>query len=152
MADRKDDIFSFAGLDPTRVFEGFRTLASDLAGRGANHSRDAYRDMRAVAEEASRTVEATVGSAQSGTAELGLKAIEALRLGADMSAAHMEALMGARSLSEVFELQASFMRRQAETAIEQARSMQEAARRVAGEVARPGRDAAEKVMANIVGL
>ena len=58
----------------------------------------------------------------------------------------MEALLGVKSVSEFFELQTAFIRKQAELAIEQAKSMQEATRKVAENVTKPGKDAAEKVI------
>ncbi len=119
----------------------------DFAEKGATQSREAYARMKAAAEEASRTVESTIYSAQAGSMELGIKAIDALRMNADMSFSHMEALIGAKSLSQFLELQTSFMRKQAEVTLEQARSMQDAARKVAEDVAKPGKQAAEKVMA-----
>jgi phasin len=137
-----DDMFSFSAFDPAKLTQGWR----DFAEQGATHSRETYGKMKSAAEEASRTVESTIHSAQSGSMEMGIKAIDALRTNAEMSFAHMDALMGARSLSEVFELQTSFMRRQAELTVEQAMGMQETARKVAGEMSRPGAEAAEKMM------
>ena len=49
-------------------------------------------------------------------------------------------------MSEFFELQTSFFRKQAELAVEQAKSMQEATQKVAENVTKPGKDAAEKAM------
>jgi phasin len=144
MAYGTDDIFSFSAFDPAKVTESFR----DFAEKGATQSREAYAKMKTAAEEATRTVESTVHSAQSGTVELGLKAIDALRANADLSLSHMEALMGVRSVSEFFELQTSFVRRQAEATVEQAKTMQEAARKLADDVSKPGKEAAEKVMAS----
>ncbi|TWF53416.1 phasin [Neorhizobium alkalisoli] len=144
MAYGTDDIFSFSAFDPAKVTESFR----DFAEKGATQSREAYAKMKTAAEEATRTVESTVHSAQSGTVELGLKAIDALRANADLSLSHMEALMGVRSVSEFFELQTSFVRRQAEATVGQAKTMQEAARKLADDVSKPGKEAAEKVMAS----
>jgi phasin len=137
-----DDIFSFSVFDPARLTQSWR----EFAEQGATHSRDAYGRMKTAAEEASRTMESTIHSAQAGTMEMSLKAIDALRTNAEMSLSHMESLMGAKSLSEFLELQTSFVRKQAELTVEQAIAMQDAARKVAGEVARPGQEAAEKAM------
>ncbi len=138
------DMFSISSFDPNKVTESFR----DFAEKGAAQSRDAYAKMKTAAEDAAKTVEATVESAQSGTVELGLKAIEALRANADSSLSHMEALLSAKSLSELFELQTAFVRKQAELALEQARAMQETTRKVAESVAQPSKDAAQKAMAS----
>lgn len=138
------DMFSISSFDPNKVTESFR----DFAEKGAAQSRDAYAKMKTAAEDAAKTVEATVESAQNGTVELGLKAIEALRANADSSLSHMEALLSAKSLSELFELQTAFVRKQAELALEQARAMQETTRKVAESVAQPSKDAAQKAMAS----
>ncbi|MEA3536003.1 phasin [Rhizobium sp. CC-YZS058] len=138
------DMFSISSFDPNKLTESFR----DFAEKGAAQSRDAYAKMKTAAEDAAKTVEATVESAQSGTVELGLKAIEALRANADSSLSHMEALLSAKSLSELFELQTAFVRKQAELALEQARAMQETTRKVAESVAQPSKDAAQKAMAS----
>lgn len=144
MAYRTDDIFSFAAFDPSKFTETFR----DFAEKGSDQSREAYAKMKAAAEEATKTVESTVQSAQTGSVELGLKAIEALRVNADASLSHLEALLGAKSVSEWLELQTTFVRKQAETTVEQAKAMQEAARKIAEDVAKPGKAAAEKAMAS----
>ncbi|WP_438750118.1 phasin [Pararhizobium sp. O133] len=141
MATKKiDDVFSLASFDPAKVTETFR----DFAEKGAAQSKDAYAKMKTAAEDATKTVEATLESAQSGSVALGLKAIDALRTNAESSLSHLEALIGVKSISELFELQTAFVRKQAELALEQAKSMQEATRQVAETVAKPGKDAAEK--------
>ena len=143
MATKKtDDVFSMASFDPSKVSESFR----DFAEKGATQTKEAYAKMKDAAEDATKTVEATLESAQAGSVELGLKAIEALRTNAENSLSHMEALLGVKSVSELFELQTAFLRKQAEVTVEQAKTMQEATRKVAEQVAAPGKSAAEKAM------
>ncbi|WP_440409641.1 phasin [Neorhizobium petrolearium] len=143
MAYKTDDIFSFSAFDPARLTEGFR----EFAEKGATQSREAYAKMKTAAEEATKTVETTLQSAQAGSVELGLKAIDVMRTNADMSLSHMEALLGVKSVSELIELQTAYIRKQAEVTVEQAKSLQDATRKLAEDVAKPGKDAAEKVMA-----
>jgi hypothetical protein len=69
------DIFSFSSFDPSKMQESFR----DFAEKGAVQSKEAYAKMKSATEEATKTVEATVQTAQAGTVELGLKAIDAMR-------------------------------------------------------------------------
>ncbi|MCY1664649.1 phasin [Rhizobium sp. SL86] len=142
MAYRTDDIFSFSAFDPAKMTDSLR----EFAEKGAAQSREAFTKMKTAAEEATKTVEATMQTAQAGTVELGLKAIDAMRTNADLSLSHMEALLGVKSVAELIELQTGFVRKQAETTVEQAKAMQEAARKLAEEVSKPGREAAEKVM------
>ncbi|KGD86238.1 phasin [Rhizobium sp. YS-1r] len=143
MAYKTDDIFSFSAFDPAKLTEGFR----EFAEKGATQSREAYAKMKTAAEEATKTVETTLQSAQAGSVELGLKAIDVMRTNADMSLSHMEALLGVKSVSELIELQTAYIRKQAEVTVEQAKSLQDATRKLAEDVAKPGKDAAEKVMA-----
>lgn len=138
------DIFSFSTFDPSKMQESFR----DLAEKGAAQSKEAYSKLKSATEEATRTVEATVQTAQAGTVELGLKAIDALRTNADLSLSHMEALLGVKSVAELVELQTSFIRKQAEVTMEQAKAIQETAKKVAETVTKPGKDAAEKAMSS----
>lgn len=145
MATKKtDDVFSVSSFDPSKMTEGLR----DFAEKGAEQSKQAFARMKSAAEEATKTVETTVQSAQAGTVDLGLKAIDALRTNAESSFAHMEALLGVKSVSEFFELQTAFLRKQAEVAVEQAKSMQDATRKLAETVSKPAKDAAEKALSS----
>ena len=105
--------------------------------------------MKLAAEEATKTVETTMQTAQAGSVEFGLKAIEAMRTNAEMSLAHMEALLGVKSVAELVELQTAFIRKQAEVTIEQAKAIQETAKKVADTMTKPGKEAAEKVMSSL---
>ena len=143
MATRKtDDVFSIASIDPSKVSESFR----EFAEKGAAQTKEAYAKMKEAAEDATKTVEATLESAQAGSVELGLKAIDALRTNAENSLSHMEALLGVKSVAELFELQTAFLRKQAEIAVEQARTLQETSKKVAENVTAPSKSAAEKAM------
>ena len=143
MATKKiDDVFSMASIDPSKLSESFR----DFAEKGAAQSKEAYAKMKEAAEDATKTVEATLESAQAGSVELGLKAIDALRTNAENSLSHLEALLGVKSVSELFELQTAFLRKQAEVAVEQAKTLQETSKKVAEKVSAPGKSAAEKAI------
>lgn len=143
MATKKiEDVFSIASIDPSKFSESFR----DFAEKGAAQTKEAYAKMKEAAEDATKTVESTLESAQAGSVELGLKAIDALRTNAENSLSHMEALLGVKSVAELFELQTAFLRKQAEVAVEQAKTLQETSRKVAERVTAPGKSAAEKAM------
>jgi phasin len=143
MAYKPDDFFGFSAFDPSRMAQEFR----DAAHLGAEQSREAYSRLRDATTDATKTVEDTFHSAQSGSFTLSMTAVDAMRSSADLSIAHMQALMGVRSVSELVELQSTFVRRQAELTVENVRELQEATRKVAEEVTKPGREAAERAMA-----
>ncbi|ACM35585.1 MULTISPECIES: phasin [Rhizobium/Agrobacterium group] len=140
----KSTPFSAAAFDPAKISDSLR----DFTEKGAAQSKEAYAKMKTAAEDATKTVEATLQSAQSGSMELGLKAIDALRTNAELSLSHMEALMGVKSVAELVELQTAFIRKQAEVTVEQAKAMQETVKKVAETVAKPGKEAAEKAMSS----
>ena len=139
---KTDDVFSIASFDPSKLAESFR----DFAEKGAQQSKEAYAKLKSAGEEAGKTLEATVQTAQAGSVEIGLKAIDALRVNAESSLSHMEALLGVKSVAEFFELQTSFLRKQAEVTVEQAKALQETTKQVAEKVAKPSKEAAEKAM------
>ncbi|MBX4929979.1 phasin [Rhizobium binae] len=141
---KTDDVFSIASFDPSKLAESFR----EFAEKGAQQSKDAYAKLKTAGEEAGKTLEATVQTAQAGTVEIGLKAIDVLRVNAESSLSHMEALLGVKSIAEFVELQTSFLRKQAELAVDQAKSMQETTKQVAEKLAKPSKEAAEKAMAS----
>lgn len=138
---KTNDVFSFSSIDPSKFTDSFR----EFAEKGVSQSKDAFAKMKTAADEAAKTVEATVQTAQAGSIDLGLKAIDALRTNAENSLSHMEALLGVKSVSELLELQTAFFRKQAEVAVEQMKSIQETSRKVAEDVSRPTKEAAEKV-------
>ncbi|MFK0165863.1 phasin [Rhizobium sp. NPDC090279] len=141
---KKDDVFSTAAFDPSKFSESFR----DFAEKGATQSKEAFAKLKAATEEAGKTVEATVQTAQAGSVEIGLKAIDVLRTNAESSLAHMEALLRVKSVAELFELQTAFIRKQAEVTVEQAKSIQDTTKKVAEKLAKPAKDAAEKAMSS----
>lgn len=145
MATRKTadaQIFPFPAFDPARLTESYR----EFAEKGAVQSREAYARMKAAAEEATKTMETTVDSAQAGSLELGLKAVATLRANAESAFSHMEALMGVKSVAELMELQSSYLRQQIETGVDQAKSWQDAVRKVSEDVSKPGKTIVEKTV------
>ncbi|TPW27918.1 phasin [Pararhizobium mangrovi] len=136
------DVFSFSAFDPTKITETYR----DFAEKSMLQSREGYTRMKTVAEDATKTAEATLENAQAGTVELGLKAIDYMRAHTENSLSHMEALLGVKSVAEVMELQSSFFRKQMELGADHAKSMQETSRKVADDVSKPGKSAMDKAM------
>lgn len=142
-AKKTDDVFAMNAFDPSKLSDNFR----DFAEKSSVKTKEALAKMKEATEEAGKTVEATLQNAQSGAVEFGMKAIEILRANTESSYAHMESLLGVKSVAELFELQTAFVRKQAETAVAQAKSLQETSKKVAEDVSKPGKAAAEKAMA-----
>ena len=134
------EIFAFPNFDPAKVTDSYR----EFAEKGVAQSKEAYAKMKAAAEDASKTMETTMETAQAGTTELGLKAIDSMRVNAENTFSHFEALLGVKSVAEAIELQSSFLRKQIETSVDQAKSWQETVRKVSEDVSKPGKVAVEK--------
>lgn len=139
-----DDVFSFQAFDPSKFSDNFR----DFAEKSSVKTKEALAKVKEATEEASKTVEATLQNAQAGTVELGMAAIGMIRTNTESSLAHLESLLGVKSVSELFEVQTAFLRKQAEAAVEQAKAFTETSKKVAEEVSKPGKTAAEKAMAS----
>ncbi|MBB3952373.1 phasin family protein [Aureimonas jatrophae] len=128
------------GLDPARLGEAFRTMTHS----SLEQSREAYGRMRSAADEATRTLEATIDQAHSGSLNLSKRAIEGLRAQAEMNFEHLQKLSTVSSFSEFMEIQTRYLRRQIELATDQARAMQEMTRSAGEDLMRPARDAAKR--------
>ena len=139
-----DDVFSFSSFDPSKFSDTFREFAEKSMGQ----SKDAFAKVKTASEDATKTMESTMEKAQAGTVEIGLKAIDAVRSNVESSLSHMEAMLGVKSVSELVELQTAFVRKQAEVAVEQIKAIQETSKKVAEDVAAPGKEAAEKLASN----
>ena len=139
------EIFAFPNFDPAKVTDTYR----EFAEKGVAQSKEAYAKMKAAAEDASKTMETTMEKAQAGTVELGLKAIDTMRVNTETTFSHMEKLLGVKSVAEMIELQSSFLRTQMEAAVDQAKGWQDAVRTVSENVAQPGKVAVEKSMKDI---
>jgi len=116
----------------------------DFAEKGIEQSKQAYARLRTGSEEAQKAFESTYEAVRSSASDLSLKAIAAMRTNAEAGFAHLEALVGARSLSEVVELQTSFLRQRFEDAVSQTKDFQSVAAKAAEEVAKPIKSAVEK--------
>ena len=139
-----DDVFSLSAFDPSKFSDTFR----DLAEKSSSKTKETLSKVKEVTEEAGKTVEATLQNAQAGTVELGMSAIGMIRTNTESSLAHIESLLGVKSVSEFFELQTSFFRKQAEAAVEQVKVLTETSKKIAENVSQPGKAAAEKAMSS----
>lgn len=129
------------GVDPAKMQETLRSMTE----RSMEQSKEAYSRLKTAADEATRTLESTVENAHNGSLAVSKKALDAMRSNAEMGFAHLEKLAGAKSMSELIELQTGFVRKQMEVAADQVKEMQALSRDVAQDLMRPGREAAEKM-------
>ncbi|WP_040587513.1 phasin [Allomesorhizobium alhagi] len=143
-ADKTTDTIdnaAFPTFDPSNVTDQFRAVAE----KGVEQSKEAFSKLKTGAETTQKALESTVETAMTAGNELSLKTIAALRANAEADFSHLEALVGAKSLSEVIELQTVFLRKRVEMTVEQAKDIQAVTAKAAEEVSKPAKDAFEKV-------
>ena len=130
----------FPTFDAEKATDQFRAFAE----KGVEQSKEAYAKLKTGAENAQKALESTFETAKNAGSEFSLKSIAAARSNAEAGFSHLEALVGAKSLSEVIELQTAFVRKAFETAIEQTKDLQAASTKAAEEVSKPLKDVFEK--------
>ncbi|MFU0503869.1 phasin [Pseudaminobacter sp. NGMCC 1.201702] len=130
----------FPTFDASKATDQIRAFAE----KGVEQSKEAYAKLKTGAEETQKALESTFESAKTAGNELSLKSIAALRANAEAGFSHLEALVGAKSLSEVIELQSSFLRQRVEVAVEQAKDFQAVSTKAAEDVTKPFKNVFEK--------
>lgn len=143
-AERIDTV-EFPAFDASKATEQFRSFAE----KGVEQSKEAYAKFKTGADEAQKVLETTFDTVKSVGSELSLKTIATLRANTDAGFNHLEALVAAKSLSEVVELQTAFVRKGFETAVEQSKDFQAVAQKAAEDVSKPFKGAFEKAVKDI---
>ena len=135
----------FPSFDASKATDQMRAFAE----KGVEQSKEAYAKLKTGAEETQKALESTFETAKTVSSDLSLKTIAALRANAEAGFSHLEALIGAKSLSEVVELQTAFLRKRVESTVEQAKEFQAVASKAAEDVSKPVKTAFEKALKDI---
>ncbi len=146
--EKTEDIIEtteFAAFDASKATDQLRNFAD----KSLEQSKEAYAKVKAGTEEAQKALETTFETAKTASNDLSLKTIAALRANAEASFAHLEALVAAKSLSEVVELQSAYLRKRVEMTVEQAKDFQAATSKAAEELAQPIKVAFEKALKDL---
>ena len=132
----------FPTFDASKATDQFRAIAE----KGVEQSKEAYDKIKTNAEEAQKAMESSFETAKAVSGDLSLKTISALRANTEAGFSHLEALVAAKSISEVIELQTSFLRKRVEMTVEQAKEMQAVSTRAAEEISKPVKTVFEKAL------
>lgn len=144
-AQTAKESIEFPSFDANQATDQIRAIAE----KSVEQSKEAYGRLKGGAETAQKALEASLENAKSVSSELSTKSLAALRTNAELSFDHVESLLGVRSISEFVELQSSFVRRQFELAINQARDFQTLSSKGLEDVARPVKDVVEKAWSEL---
>jgi len=116
----------------------------EFAEKGAEQAKDTYTKIKAATDEASDAFEGAYTTATKGVSSLGLKVLESARANANASFDHAISLFGAKTISDVIELNTAFLRKQTETTTVQVKEFGELAQKVANETIAPVKAQVEK--------
>ena len=132
----------FPSFDASKATDQMRAFAE----KSVEQSKEAYAKLKTGAEDAQKAIETTFETAKSISGDLSLKTISAFRSNAEAGFAHLEALVGAKTLAEFVELQTSFLRKRVEIGVEQAKDFQAAASKATEQVTAPMKTVFEKAV------
>ena len=116
----------------------------DFAEKSVTQARDTYSKIKTAADEASDLVGETFETARDGAMVLGAKALDAAKTNSDASFAFAYELFGARTMSDVIELQSAFARKQFDAATSQFKEFQELTGKVVSKTVKPVATKVEK--------
>lgn len=139
---RTAETIEFPTFDAEKATDQMRVLAE----KGVEQSKEAYARMKNGMESAQKTMETTLETARAAGSDVSLKSIAAMRANAEAGFSHFEALAAAKSLTDVIELQTSYLRKSFEMLVDQTRDMQSVSTKAAEQVAQPVRDAFENAL------
>ncbi|MER9387757.1 phasin [Mesorhizobium sp. M0435] len=132
-------------FDPSKATDQLRAVAE----KDVEQSKEALAKFQSGAEDTQKVLKSTFETAKSVGNELSLKTIAALRANAEADFSHLEALVGAKSPSEVFELQTTFLSKRVEMGVEQAKEFQALTTKAVTDVSKPVKDAFEKALKDL---
>src|SRR6266566_1007492 len=124
----------------------FPNAFRELAEKSVTQARETYAKLKTAAEDATDLVESTVEAAREGAFALSVKALDAAKTNSDASFALARELFGARTLSEVIELQSTYARRLFESTTAQ---FKELAEKVVTDTTKPVAEKVEKSLRSV---
>ena len=144
-AEKTAEMVEFPTFDASKATDQFRAFAE----KGVEQTKEVYAKLKSGAEEAQKTLEDTFETARTAQTDLAMKWIATMRANTEANFAHMEALLGVKSVSELVELQTAFLRKRVEMAVEQAKDMQTATTKAVEDLSKPVKTAFDKAMKDV---
>jgi len=128
---------------PTPNFE-VPAAVREFAEKSVSQAREAYDKFRTAADDATGLVEETLETAREGAVAIGLKAVDAAKTNSEASFSFARDLFGAKTMSDVIELQSTFARKQFDTFTSQFREFQALTEKLVIDAAKPVSEKVEK--------
>ena len=121
---------------PTPAFE-VPAAVREFAEKSVSQARDAYAKLKTAADDATGLVEETFETARKGTFAIGVKSLDAAKSNSDASFSFARDLFGAKTMSEVIELQSSFARKQFDAFTSQFKEIQALTEKLVTDTTKP---------------
>jgi phasin len=128
---------------PTPTFE-VPAAVREFAEKSVTQARDAYSKLKTAADDATGLVEETLETARQGTFAIGVKSLDAAKSNSDASFSFARELFGAKTMSEVIELQSSFARKQFDAFTSQFKEIQALTEKLVTDTTKPVAEKVEK--------
>jgi phasin len=109
----------------------------EFAEKSVSQAKDSWEKMKAATEEATDLIEDSYATASKGTADYGLKLIEAMRANTNSMFDYAGHLLTVKSAAEAVELSTSHLRKQFEALTEQTKELTALAQKVTTETVEP---------------
>jgi phasin len=138
------DVFTFS-VPSIEIPSSFR----EFAEKSVAQARDTYAKLKSAAEDATDMVEGSFETAREGAFTLGVKALDAAKNNTDASFAFARDLFGAKTVSEVIELQTAYTRKVFDAAASQFKDFQELTQKFVTDATRPVTEQVEKTFREI---
>jgi phasin len=121
----------------------------DLAEKSVSTARDTYAKIKSATDDATGLVEETLETAREGAFAIGVKTLDAAKSNSDASFEFARDLFGAKTVSEMIELQSTFARKQFDTLTEQFKEFQALGEKFVTDTAKPVTEQVEKTMKDL---
>jgi phasin len=116
----------------------------EFAEKSVSQARDAYSKLKTAADDATGLVEETIETAREGAFAIGLKAVDAAKSNSDASFSFARELFGAKTMSDVIELQSAFARKQFDAYTSQFKEFQSLTQKLVTDTTKPVTDKVQK--------
>lgn len=133
---------------PTPSFE-VPAAVREFAEKSVSQARDAYAKLKSAADETTGLVEETLETARQGTFAIGVKSLDAAKTNSDASFSFARELFGAKTMSEVIELQSSFARQQFDAFTAQFKEIQALTEKLVTATTKPVAEKVEKTFKDL---
>ena len=144
VADNSDEIVQDTFATATRAATEVPAPVREMAEKSVKQAKEGYSRWKSAAEETSDAFEDAYATATKGYKELGKKSVEAARSNANAHFDFLQALFGAKSVTQAIELQSSYARQQFDVMSGQAKELSGLVQKAATDGSKPFQSLASK--------